>query len=137
VETALSDGRTGLGERAEDAAARHLEARGYRVRARRFRTRQGEIDLVVEDRSGTLAFVEVKARSGSGYGDPLQAVDRTKRERLALAADAYLVAFDLGDRPCRFDVVAVREDAAGRLAVEHVVDAFRPEPRRPGRRRTR
>ena len=131
----MKDPRQSLGRRAEDAAAVALESAGYRVRARRFRTRQGEIDLVVEDRAGTVVFVEVKARSGTGYGDPAEAVDHRKRARLSRAAEAYLQARGALERACRFDVVAVRSDPAGKLAVEHVVDAFRPESDRGWRRR--
>ncbi len=128
----LMDPRHELGQRAEDAAARVLEDAGYRLRARRFRTRLGEIDLVAEDRAGTFVFVEVKARSGSGYGEPLEAVDRRRQARLARAATLYLQARGALERACRFDVVSVRAEADGRLAVEHLVDAFRPEADRGG-----
>ena len=131
------DPRHGLGQRAEDAAAAALEAAGYRLRARRFRTRLGEIDLVAEDRAGTVVFVEVKARSGSGYGEPAEAVDRRKQARLARAAEVYLQARGALERACRFDVVAVRAEPDGRLVVEHLVDAFRPAADRGGYRRSR
>jgi putative endonuclease len=126
------DPRHDLGLRAEDAAAKALEAAGYRVRARRFRTRLGEIDLVAEDRTGTVVFVEVKARSGSGYGEPLEAVDRRRQSRLARAATLYLQSCGALERACRFDVVSVRVAADGRLAIEHLEDAFRPEAERRG-----
>lgn len=82
---------------------------------------------MAEDRAGTVVFVEVKARSGVGYGDPAEAVDRRKRARLARVAEAYLQERGALERPCRFDVIAVRADSEGRLAVEHLIDAFRPE----------
>jgi putative endonuclease len=101
------------------------------VLARRFRTRAGEIDLVVET-GDLLVFVEVKARSGPDWGRPADAVDRTKRARLCAAAEAYLQRALAHERPCRFDVVEVRVGPDGRLAIDHLVDAFRPEgARRP------
>jgi len=102
------------------------------VLARRFRTRHGEIDLVVET-DEILVFVEVKARSGVGYGRPAEAVDRTKRARMASAAEAYLQRATAFDRTCRFDVVEVRVDRrTGRLLVEHLADVFRPAGTRDG-----
>jgi putative endonuclease len=119
------DPRHALGRRAEAAAAAALERAGYRLRARRFRTRAGEIDLVVEA-DDVLVFVEVKARSGAGYGRPAEAVDRTKRARLAAAAQVYLQQSRATEHTCRFDVVEVHADRDGALSVDHIVDAFRP-----------
>ncbi len=117
--------RTGrdLGRRGEEAAARHLEARGYRLLERGFRSRAGEIDIVAEDR-GTLVFVEVKARSSLACGRPSEAVGWRKRAHLLRAASLYLLDRGGADRPCRFDVVEVVEDAVGRLRVGLIRDAF-------------
>ncbi len=65
------------GRRAEAWAALFLQAKGYRIRERRFRTPVGEIDLIAE-RFGTTVFGEVKARaSRKGEADPIEIVDRT------------------------------------------------------------
>lgn len=130
-----ADPRQALGRRAEALAAELLEASGYRVLARRFRTRAGEIDLVV-DTDQLLVFVEVKARSGPGFGRPAEAVDRGKRARMTAAALAFLQRAGAAERTCRFDVVEVRAEPDGRLVAEHIVDAFRPAAA-PGRRERR
>lgn len=109
------------------------------MRARNLRFRFGELDLVCEHR-GVLVFVEVKARTSSHHGHPLEAVTPHKQRQLVRLAEAYLQA--LRQRPppvCRFDVVAVDLDEGGRPGkVEVVRDAFRaevPTGRRPWPRR--
>jgi putative endonuclease len=104
-------------------AAAHLGRQGLRVVARNVRSRLGEIDLVAED-GRTLVFVEVKARRGPAADPPQAAVDERKRARLVRLAQAYL-ARGGGERPCRFDVVAVTFDADDRPArVAHLRGAF-------------
>ncbi|MFH1680814.1 MAG: ribonuclease HII, partial [Candidatus Eisenbacteria bacterium] len=98
--------RRRTGERGEETAARHLEGRGYRIRARNYRTRRGEIDLVAE-RGREIVFVEVRFRRSEAYGVPAETVDGRKRLRIARAAAAYLVEHGLTERPCRFDLVAL------------------------------
>jgi uncharacterized protein (TIGR00252 family) len=65
--------RQALGIDGEDTAGRTLEARGYRILARRYRTRFGEIDLVARQ-GDCIVFVEVKTRRGGSFGDPAAAV---------------------------------------------------------------
>jgi putative endonuclease len=113
-----------LGQVGETAAARFLEGRGFVILARNLRSRLGEIDLLARDGS-TLVFVEVKARRGSTGDPPEAAVDARKRARLGRLALGYLAACRMGERSCRFDVVAVLLDAAGRATgVRHLRDAF-------------
>ena len=112
-----------LGWRGEEAAARHLEALGFRILSRRFRTRAGEIDLVA-DEGGTLVFVEVKARGSLACGRPADFVDRRKRGRLLRAAAGYLQSRGGPDRPCRFDVVEILASPGGDLRIHLIRDAF-------------
>lgn len=95
-----------FGASAEAAVAAHLEALGWRVLARNWRSRAGELDIVAED-GRCVVFVEVKARSSRAGGLPEEAVDARKRARVARAAAAWLAASGLRERPCRFDVAAV------------------------------
>ena len=77
--------------------------------ARNWRSAQGEIDLIV--RSGRmLAFCEVKTRSSSAYGEPFEAVTRTKQMRIRrLAAEWLRTTRPSGYFDLRFDVASVRD----------------------------
>ena len=93
------------GARAEREAEGYLRERGMRVLARNFRTRFGEIDLVVQD-GETVVFVEVRARSSDAFGSPQETVTAAKRRRIIRTAMAYAQSRCL-DAPLRFDVVAL------------------------------
>ena len=94
---------------AEDLALAHLQAAGLQLAARNYRTPGrggGEIDLVMRDRDGTLVFVEVRSRSGGGFGGAGASIGAAKRQRIVLAARHYLLRLP-SPPPCRFDVVLV------------------------------
>jgi putative endonuclease len=103
----------------ERRARRHYRLRGYRVLDENVWCGGYELDLVVR-RGRKLVFCEVKGKSGTGYGDPLEMVTAEKARRLRRAASAWLAANpEHGRCEIRFDVVAER---AGRL--ERVAQAF-------------
>ncbi len=112
--------KTAIGAAAEETACRHLRKLGYRIVARNWRTRLGEIDIVARD-GDILVFVEVKARSSPGYGGPEAAVGPAKRRRLVSVARCFLSATRC-ELASRFDVVAIEEDE-----VRVVRDAFQVE----------
>jgi len=116
--------RISLGKEGEELACRHLERLGYRILARNYRGRRGEIDIVAEER-GTLVFVEVKSRSGPLFGHPLEAVTRRKQEQLGRVAQEYLAVTDAHRaRPIRFDVVGVLMAPGLPPSLDLVRDAF-------------
>ncbi len=101
--TARSRGRA-----AERRVAWHYRLRGYRILARNVRAGGVELDLIVR-RGRRLVFCEVKLKEGPGYGDPLEAVDRWKRERLRRGAQAWLLTNpELSALEVCFDFAAVR-----------------------------
>ncbi len=110
------------GDLGEDAAARHLESRGFRVLDRNWRYRQWELDLVCRDRD-TIVFVEVKTRRAGSMGSPGDALTAKKRARLVKAAGQYLTTNNLWDAPCRFDLAAVTDNGTS-MDVDHVENAF-------------
>ena len=120
----MGDRRRGFGRTGEDAAAAYLTRRGFQVVEQNVRFRHGEIDLVCRD-GPAWVFVEVKARR-AGWGDPAAAaVTSDKRRRLMRLAQAYLKWRNLGEPPCRFDVVAVALGADGGVnAIRHLRGAF-------------
>jgi putative endonuclease len=121
-------GRTKIGQRAyasglaaEERACEALVAAGWAVRARRLRTKLGEVDIVAE-RDGILAIVEVKARPT--LADAAVALSARQQQRLIAAAELILGDHpDWGANGVRFDILLV--DAESR--VRRIVDAFRAE----------
>jgi putative endonuclease len=94
------------------------------VLERAFRTRSGEIDLVVRD-GAILVFVEVKARASLAWGRPSEAVGWRKRARLEKAARFFLARRGLHpEPPCRFDVVEVLARPGEPWTFRHLEDAF-------------
>lgn len=106
------------GDLAEDAALAYLEGQGLRLRARNYRSRFGEIDLVLDDR-GTLVFVEVRKRTNPFFGSAAESITAAKRDKLIATARQYLAGLRR-DVPCRFD--AVLFDGGGTL--QWIRDAF-------------
>jgi putative endonuclease len=110
-----------LGKKGEDRAAQFLVKQGYRILERNYRTRNGEIDLVMLH-EGTVVFVEVKTRTTDAFGAPELAVNARKQGRMIKAALGYIKYKKLHQVPCRFDVVAISSSAA--QPVELIKNAF-------------
>jgi putative endonuclease len=111
------------GRDAESDACSFLLSQGLRLLARNFRSRHGEIDLIMDD-DGQLVFVEVRYRRGAAFGTGAESVDRRKQSRITACAQRYLQQHpEAARRPCRFDVVALtgtRENSD----VDWIRDAF-------------
>lgn len=114
------------GRTAEEAVARYLRKKGYRILERNFRCTGGEIDLIVFQ-DGLIAFVEVRSVTEPSGLDPLLTVTTVKQRHLLRAAQHYITLRELrGENVVlRFDVVAVRRTSAGRInEITHIEDAF-------------
>jgi putative endonuclease len=125
-----TDPRRRLGAKGERLASEHLEARGFEIVARNFRTRHGELDLVVAD-DRFLVFCEVKTRVvrvPDGPLGPFAAIGPRKRAQVRSMAREWLAQRgpDGHRRPeLRFDAVGISFDSTGRLvALEHLEGAF-------------
>lgn len=110
------------GQKGEAVAARYYQQRGYLLLNHNYRTRMGELDLVLY-KDGMVIFAEVKTRTGNFQAAPADAVGPQKRHRLILAAQHYLQHSPYGDAPVRFDVVEVTPVAQG-WQVHCIFDAF-------------
>lgn len=108
-----------FGRHGEQLATDHLEARGYRILDRNWRCSQGELDLVAED-DGTLVFVEVKTRSGIGFGDPAEAVTPRKLARIGRLAGAWCAEHRPRSRRMRVDVVGIVVRPGGEVRLQHL-----------------
>ncbi len=122
----MDESRTAaLGRYGEQLAAEHLTAAGMTVLARNWRCPQGELDLVLRDTDGTVVFCEVKTRSGTGFGEPSEAVGARKARTLRVLACRWLDE----NRPpeaaeLRFDVVSVVRRRGYAPELVHLQGAF-------------
>lgn len=98
--------RQRLGAAGEDLAARWYVDAGYKIVARNWRCRDGELDLVLRGR-GTIVFCEVKTRSSDRFGVPAEAVTATKQRRIRALAAQFLREHPQRARAVRFDVASV------------------------------
>jgi len=127
----MGNPKKNIGDAGEAFAAAHLEAHGFQVVARNFRTRQGEVDLIAcgpEGHRGRdaryLLFVEVKARAAGSMVSGEEAVGFHKQRRLRAAAEYYLVKHPSALQP-RFDVMCVELGPGGHYKLSNwIEDAF-------------
>ena len=106
----------------EDAAARYLSHKGFRILERNYRLRMGELDIVAMD-GDVLVFVEVKARKKATVVEPELAVDYRKQVQLRRVAAAYIAFAHPRYQACRFDVVSVIA-GPGPAMIRHLPNAF-------------
>ncbi|NND48064.1 MAG: YraN family protein [Woeseiaceae bacterium] len=113
-----------VGDRAEQKALRFLIRQGLKPVTRNFRSRGGEIDLIMLH-GNCLTFVEVRYRNSSRFSTPALTVDRHKQRKILRTAALFLARKPQFARlASRFDVVAITggEDST----IEWLQDAFRP-----------
>lgn len=97
-----------LGAHGEGLAAKYLESIGFEILERNWRCAQGELDIVAyEAAQHALVFVEVKTRSGSGFGAPLEAVHPAKAQKLYQLSRLWLHERAVRARNIRVDAVGV------------------------------
>lgn len=121
--TVKETGEIPLGQQGEALACQYLSRQGYRVLARNYRTKLGEVDIIAEEQ-GTLVFVEVKTRRGHQCGHPLEAVTPVKCRQISKAALQYLAETGREGQAARFDVVAISIAGEGAPVIELVKNAF-------------
>lgn len=120
METQHRHTRRALGARGEDLAVEHLLEQGWAVIERNWRCRNGEIDIIAADPEGTVVFVEVKCRAGTGYGDPLEAITYAKTRRLRQLAGLWLAEHQEGSARVRLDAVGVIVSRGQGPRIHHV-----------------
>ena len=110
----MSKSKIQLGRFGEQLAGKYLKSKGYKILAKNFYTRNGEIDLVCQ-KNNVITFVEVKTRTNRNFGWPEEAVTEQKLEKIALAAEKYLQ-----DHKIKFewqiDIISILIDKKIRLA---------------------
>ena len=120
---AAPDPRRALGRRGEDLVAAWYDDAGYRILDRNWRCRDGELDLVLA-RGKTVVFCEVKTRSSTRFGAPVEAVTAAKQRKLRTLALQWLAAHDRRGGDLRFDVASVLVVNAGDPVVDILEGVF-------------
>jgi putative endonuclease len=121
------DNHIEAGRNGEAVALTWLLRRGYVLRDRNVRFGRGELDLVMEAPEGDLAFIEVKTSRQDRAGDPAAWVTPRKQLQIQRVAQGYCLARGIGDRPMRFDVVAVDLTLPDDQGIRHIPHAFLPD----------
>ncbi|MEE9423651.1 MAG: YraN family protein [Methylococcales bacterium] len=114
--------RFNRGNSAEQLACDFLQHQGYSLVTRNYRTRQGEIDLIVENEM-MLLIVEVRYRSNPNYGQAAESVDARKQTRIIRAAEQYLAQYP-PIKQVRLDVITVTP-VDSTPSINWIKDAFR------------
>jgi len=113
-----------LGRQGEQLAKQHLEAAGYEIMDENWCHGKAEVDIIAYHNK-TIIFVEVKARSGVGFGQPEDFVDKRKQKLLAKAADEYIYMMN-HQGEARFDIISILFNKNGGFTLKHFEDAFWP-----------
>ena len=122
TDTLIHLNKTQLGTIAEEKACAVLEARGLRLITRNYRSRMGEIDLIMQD-TNEIVFIEVRSRAYDYYGTAIESIDITKQRKVIKSAVSYLQKQGWLDKiNSRFDVVGVSP-----TNIEWIKDAFSDE----------
>jgi putative endonuclease len=119
----MSDSRQHLGKRGETLATNFLKENGYTILTRNYRRLSGEIDIIARD-GDYLVFIEVKTRTGTSHGHPLEAITLRKQRQISKVAQCYLAEKNLFDTTARFDVVSIVMSRNNQAQVEIVTNAF-------------
>ena len=112
-----------LGNIGEEIALEYFKRNGFEIYERNYRTRFGEIDLIAKKRN-LIIFVEVKTRKSLDFGEPIEAIDKRKQQKIKFLANLYLSKIK-GSYQVRFDVFLLVLDENNKiLSWEHIPNAF-------------
>ena len=101
------------GAQAEQWAAQYLQRQGLKPVVQNYRSRFGEIDLIMQD-GAALVFVEVPLRRNADFGGAAASIDTHKQQRIIRTAQQYLATL-ARTPPCRFDVVLMGDARGGQV----------------------
>ena len=110
-----------IGRIGEEHAVEHVIGLGWQVLDRNWRCNEGELDIIAHDPdAGALVFIEVKCRSGLGFGDPLEAVTWRKRRKLRQLCLLWLAEHRIRVDCLRIDAIGGLLRPGEKPAVNHV-----------------
>ncbi len=113
-----------VGSWAQDLVEKHLVGKDYKVLARNWTCRFGELDLVMFDQSAKLVvFIEIKARQNTAFGEPLEGITARKQAKLAKTIQSYLEKDAISHDQFRTDFIGVFYfPARGKAKITHLKD---------------
>lgn len=103
----MAESKREKGKAAEDKALTYLTQQGLKLVARNFNSYVGEIDLIMRDKD-YLVFIEVRQRSSNRFGDGIESITYTKRQKIIKTSEYYLIKNKVLDKfPLRFDMLSL------------------------------
>ena len=114
-----------IGRIGEISARIYLEKNNHIILTVNYRSYFGEIDIIARDKkSKEIVFVEVKTRSSSKFGEPIDAVNFKKMNKIYKTAQIYINKYNLEMEKIRFDVIEVFMKNTEIYRINHVKDVF-------------
>lgn len=116
---------TDRGRQTERACRDYLSSQGLQPVEQNYRTRSGEIDLIMRD-GNTLVFVEVRYRKNGLFGSAIESVDYNKQGRILRTVSQYCQQHNI-DQAIRIDIVGMSTDRDGRYHFEWIQNALQAD----------
>lgn len=110
------------GNLGENEACKYLKKKSYKIMERNYRKKCGEIDIIAQ-KGDKIAFVEVKTRSKTDYGEPAEYVTYNKQQKIKKTALFYIGENDI-DADFSFDIAEVFIDDKKVLSINYIENAF-------------
>lgn len=110
-----------LGKWGEDLAVAWLQAKGYTITERDWKSGRRDIDIIAKDADGTIVFVEVKTRRNRVFGEPEEAIDFRKMQSLQQAINHYIKFRHLNGN-VRFDIISIVGMIGTEPEINHIKD---------------
>lgn len=113
-----------MGQNGEDLACEFLRNKGWDILARNYYAGHSEIDIIAKD-GNVIVFLEVKMRSTSRFGQPIEFVNEQKIVHVYRAAEHWVHKHKMQDSPLRFDIIGILTSKKNPPEIAHYPDAFR------------
>ena len=120
----MTDSHRHIGNKAEDLACDYLLNKGWEILERNYYSGHSEVDIIARD-GASIVFLEVKMRSSTKFGHPLEQVTEAKVTRVYKAAEAWTIEKGLQESPLRFDVITILQEKSHSPKIDHFEDAYR------------
>lgn len=114
-----------IGDRGEDIAVKYLKELGWQILDRNYYAGHTEIDIIAKNKRGVIVFVEVKTRSNTRYGHPIEYVSESKVKSIYKVAEVWVQKNNAQNKFMRFDVIGIVAAKNKKPDITHLKDAYR------------